>query len=39
MGHVMQVAFFCEWRLAQLRAAGSINPTESLKTARKALNS
>jgi hypothetical protein len=32
------VASFCEWRLAQLRAAGPINPTESLKTARKALN-
>jgi hypothetical protein len=38
MGHVIQVASFCEWRLAQLRVAGSINPTESLKTARTALN-
>ncbi len=35
---IVQVASFCEWRLAQLQASGSINPTQTLKTARKALN-
>ena len=32
-----QVASFFEWRMQQLTRTGSINPTESLKTARKAL--
>jgi hypothetical protein len=30
---MVQVASFCEWRLAQLQASGSINPTQSLKAA------
>jgi hypothetical protein len=33
-----QVPSLCGWRLGQLRASGSINPNESLKTARKALH-